>query len=97
MSAQPFDLEEVYDSEISPLMGQIIEICKRHGMQMTASFFFSLDDEGEERFCTTALPGSSRTLELAAALIKKGVLEHQTVQVVPPALTAFTITKEATS
>ncbi len=43
--------EEVYDSEISPLMAKIIEICKREKIAMIADF--RLDPEEGLR-CTTA-------------------------------------------
>lgn len=57
---EPFDLEAVYDTEIAPLMTQIIEICKKHGMPMLASFCYA---KGKEpgypdgvSHCTTCIP-----------------------------------------
>lgn len=50
-----FDLESVYDSEISPLMTRIIEICKRTNMPVLASFCFKHDDE-DTSLCTTCIP-----------------------------------------
>lgn len=44
--------EEIYDAQISPLMAQIIAICKEHKIAMVASF--SLDLE-EGLCCTTCL------------------------------------------
>lgn len=45
--------EQVYDTQITPLMAQIIEICKTHGIAIIASYDFG----GEEgRRCTTCLP-----------------------------------------
>jgi hypothetical protein len=44
------NLEAVYDTEISPLMQQILAICQAKGIPMFASFQFS--DDG---FCTSAL------------------------------------------
>ena len=55
--ADEFDLEEVYDAEIAPLMSQIIEICKRREMPMIASFCFRHREDGDD-FCTTLLPRS---------------------------------------
>jgi hypothetical protein len=49
-----FDKESVYDNEISPLMKQIIEICKRENIPM--AFNFAIKDDGEEEgwlYCTT--------------------------------------------
>lgn len=59
---KPFDLERVYDDEISPLMGQIIAICKRHRMPMLASFIFRRDKAGEVATCDTLLQFDGRTL-----------------------------------
>ena len=48
-----FDLEQVYDEAIAPLMDQIIAICNEHKMPMGASFCFrNGEDEGEE-YCST--------------------------------------------
>lgn len=41
------DLEQVYDDEISPLMSQIIAICKKHEMPMFATFQYK-DNEDEQ-------------------------------------------------
>jgi hypothetical protein len=53
------DNEAVYDEQISPLMTQIIEICKANNIPMVASFQFAGD-----AFCTSSvLPdGSSAVL-----------------------------------
>ena len=50
-----FDLEQVYDEKIAPLMSQIIAICKAHAMPFVASFHYATDEE-KRSFCTTALP-----------------------------------------
>ena len=44
--------EQIYDNQISPLMAQIIAICKEHKIAMLADF--SLDVENGLK-CTTAL------------------------------------------
>lgn len=58
-----FDLESVYDKEISPLVAEIIKICKRAGMPMLASFCYAAgkneDDPDGVYFCTTYLHNSS--------------------------------------
>ncbi|MGG0754146.1 hypothetical protein [Brevibacillus laterosporus] len=49
-----FDKENIYDEKISPLMRQILEICKQEDIPMIASF--KLKDETEEHgelFCTS--------------------------------------------
>lgn len=40
--------EQVYDEKISPLMGQIIEICQKHGIAMLADFAIGHDGKGPE-------------------------------------------------
>lgn len=50
--------EQVYDDEVSPLMGQILTICKRRGIAMFATF--ALD--GDDLRCTSALPDESGTV-----------------------------------
>jgi hypothetical protein len=48
-----FDLEQVYDEQIQPLITQIIAICKEHKIPMGATFCFrNSEDEGEE-YCST--------------------------------------------
>jgi len=50
---ESFDLEQVYDEQIAPLMAKIIEICKEHKLPMAADFLCrNSDDEGEE-YCTS--------------------------------------------
>lgn len=43
--------EEAYDEKISPLMTQIIAICREHGIAMLASY--SIPVEGKENQCCT--------------------------------------------
>jgi len=48
--------ENVYDEQISPLVHQIIDICKEHNIALLLSA--QLEDEDERRlYCTTILPG----------------------------------------
>jgi hypothetical protein len=66
MSDKIFDLEEVYDKEIAPLMTKIIEVCKAHNMPMVASFNYACPNENDEEMCTTLIippeRGEQRTL-----------------------------------
>lgn len=54
--------EDIYDSQISPLMRQIIAITREHGIAMIASFDIAHDGEGpngedcSSLTCTTHLP-----------------------------------------
>ncbi|MGO3570821.1 MAG: hypothetical protein ACTIOQ_23620 [Serratia grimesii] len=50
-----FDLENVYDEQISPLMQQIIAICKENNMPMIASYAFENCEERNLGCCTTIL------------------------------------------
>jgi hypothetical protein len=45
--------EEVYDSQINPLMAQIIAICKEHKIAHVCSFSLGLDGDGDELLCTS--------------------------------------------
>ncbi len=50
--------EAVYDEHISPLMAQIIKLCKKHKINMVADFSLGYDSAADQTlFCTTALPG----------------------------------------
>ncbi|MBZ5795945.1 hypothetical protein K8353_38090 [Burkholderia contaminans] len=49
--------EQIYDEQISPLMTQIIAICKEHGIPIVASFFTPGNDD-PELAVTTALLGN---------------------------------------
>lgn len=55
MSIEIYDLESVYDEQISPLMQQIIAICQEHNMPMIASFAFENCEERNLGCCTTVL------------------------------------------
>ena len=51
------DKERIYDEQISPLMAQIIEICRDNCINMASSFSLDFDEEAEETlFCSTVLP-----------------------------------------
>lgn len=74
--------EEIYDSQISPLMLQIIEICKAEGIAMIASFDIGHDGVGPNGEDCTGLLCSSLTpddkgnpnaaFQQAFSLIKRG-------------------------
>ncbi|MDO7908448.1 hypothetical protein Q5741_18770 [Paenibacillus sp. JX-17] len=52
-----YDKEEIYDNEIAPLMKQIIEICKREQLPMTAQFYLKeqAEDTGDPMYCSTVI------------------------------------------
>lgn len=58
--SEVYDSEKVYDEQISPLMTQIIAICREHRIPMVASFIYENNvDRGKCR-CTTHLPFEGR-------------------------------------
>lgn len=54
-----FNKEAVHDSQITPLMEQIIAICKKHKIPMLATFNYArlAKDGGTDMMCTTCLDG----------------------------------------
>lgn len=48
--------EEAYDAKVSPLMREVIAICKEHHIPVLAVFHTPNDDK-DDLFCTTALLG----------------------------------------
>lgn len=66
-----FDLEAVYDEQISPLMAQIIAVCKEHRMPMVASFLYRRDG-GPDAYdaCSTSLQWDGRTWREGAAALQ---------------------------
>lgn len=61
-----FDKDSVYDNRISPLMQQIIDICKEEGIPMLAQFYIQSADvhpNGKELYCTTTIPAEDNTPE----------------------------------
>lgn len=50
-----FDCEKIYDDEISPLMAQIIKICRDNKIPMVASFAYHNDLEQGVGLCSTAM------------------------------------------
>jgi len=53
--------EEIYDKEISPMMKQLIEICKENGIAMCMSFAIPTPEDDSLQ-CTTSIPDESGKL-----------------------------------
>lgn len=51
--------EEIHDSQIAPLMNQIIAICKEHGIPMVADFQLSTGED--PLYCATVVLGEGRS------------------------------------
>jgi len=52
-----WDKEEVYDDEISPLILEVIALCKEH--RIPAAMMFQLNDDDDEHgplYCSTCIP-----------------------------------------
>ncbi|CAH0179589.1 hypothetical protein SRABI123_01403 [Pseudomonas sp. Bi123] len=50
--------ENVYDDQISPLVHQIVNICKEHNIALLLSTQLQ-DEDDETLYCTTILPGTA--------------------------------------
>jgi hypothetical protein len=78
------DKEQVYDAEISPLMAQIIAICKRAGISCLCTFDISTE-ENDGCMCTTCLPDEN-------GVFPDKIKEAEHVVYRKPEFYAFTIT-----
>lgn len=58
-----WDKESVYDNEISPLMTQIIAICKKHEMPIVCSVQYCDTEEDGPGFCTTTITNFAHACE----------------------------------
>jgi hypothetical protein len=80
--------EAFYDERISPLMSQVIKLCKEGGINMAAQFSLGYDSDADSTlFCTTVLPdvdeddvkGSERMFELRRVMYPRSPLVAITV------------------
>lgn len=81
--------EPFYDERISPLMTQIIELCKEARINMAAQFSLGHDEEADSTlFCTTVLrnvdPDDEKGVERMTKLRREMYPPH-------PSFAAFTI------
>jgi hypothetical protein len=87
-----YNKESVYDEIISPLMQQIIEVCKQEQIPMVASYYLTSEDahpSGKELFCTTTLPVKGNTPDWIRDVIRMFEVRRD-----PVITAAITITKE---
>jgi hypothetical protein len=47
--------EQAYDDHVSPLMAQVIALCKEHKINMAAQFALDCDGDNGPLYCTTIL------------------------------------------
>ena len=58
------DKEAIYDEKISPLVGQIIDICKHENIPFLMDFALrEKDEEVDEVYCCTAIYGQPGMME----------------------------------
>lgn len=67
--------EEIYDEQISPLMEEIIKICKEHKIATLCTFEIPTDEDEGLR-CTTSLPDEtgefSGDMRRAVEIVRSG-------------------------
>ena len=91
-----YDKEKIYDEQISPLMTQIIKICKDNNIAYTGSFCLKEDkantEEEGDLMCSTHLPSPEYESNTLTKLFNVLYNRHDTV----PSYHAFAMTiKEA--
>lgn len=60
--------EQIYDAQISPLMVQIIAICKQHKIPVVATFGLGQDDNGDLHCTTVIIPKDFEPSEMLTDL-----------------------------
>jgi hypothetical protein len=92
-----YDLEKIYNEQISPLMTQILEICKQNELPMAVSFQYKGDGEEEFEFCNSAvLPEErpiSEELEKIWNILNERRAKPLTLKVVDPENKTIEITE----
>ena len=85
------DKEPIHDEKISPLMAQIIDICKANNINMVASFQLRSGKERAEEgnfLCTTTLPVDKEHWPDEYSRLSKAIFGSE------PVILAITITKQ---
>jgi hypothetical protein len=94
MSEQTGPLERIYDDEISPLMAQIIAVCKREHLPMFATFRLDID-----LCCTSVVTDTTDSYPEADrehhAKWRRAVNAAQAELMPQPQFVAYTITRSA--
>jgi hypothetical protein len=77
LETRTWDLEKVYDEKISPLMTEILRVCKEHDLPMVACFQYAT-----ESFCTSCIlpAGSDNRLLLGAQMLRSGYMAYMTTR-----------------
>lgn len=88
-----WDKEKVYDEEISPLMVQIIAICKREEMPIVASIQYRAGGDEGPGYCTTVILDGKGGAKWAHAGDKIRKLAHAHQPERPVCLTETIVTQ----
>ena len=81
--------EKIYDEQISPLMTQIIRICKENKIACFATYRLGFDEAiGEELSCSTSIPSDVDADNKMLGKLVKVVKEGYDVV---PTFSAFTV------
>ena len=89
------DNEDVYDNQISPLMAQIIAICKEHEIPMVAMFQYASEVDGCPGHCSTTIPfdGQSEKIKRANIVVQPdrpvAITETITTSPAPTSVSSF--------
>ena len=67
---EPFDKEDIYVNEISPLIQQIVSVCQKHGIPMITSFTYGNSEKGTSR-CTNLLNNIDNRHDMALTEARK--------------------------
>jgi hypothetical protein len=63
MNTTPYDLEKLYDEQVSPLMAKILDICKQNNLPIVVLVQLQSDGEDEFLFSSSAvIPDEDRPI-----------------------------------
>ena len=82
-----WDKEALYDEHISPLVTQVIALCKKHGIPVAATFQYANHEDNGPAFCTTVIPAddqSERMREIGLYLQPRRPYAHAETHVTNP-------------
>jgi len=86
------DKEAIYDEQISPLMAQIIKICRDNNINMATTFSLDYNEEADETlFCTTVMPLDESDEKGMERIVECGKVMY------PPAPQSFAFTVHTTA
>lgn len=78
-----YDKEAIFDTQIDPLLRQIIAICKEHEIPHVAAFFLAKDTHLAVMSDEIEYPHTPKELKAAAFLINRGSSHHVSLDGAP--------------